>query len=73
MNTQKLTVLDVEGMTCGSCVRHVGAALRNLPGVTDVNVDLRERSATVRHDPGATPVAKLLDALRDEGYSASEG
>jgi copper chaperone CopZ len=73
MSTVKLTVLEIEGMTCGSCVRHVGTALRTLPGVTEVSVDLRERSATVRHDPGATPVQSLVEALRDEGYPASEG
>jgi copper chaperone len=73
MSTQKLTVLEIEGMTCGSCVRHVGAALRTLPGVTEVTVDLREHSATVRHDPAAAPVESLVEALRGEGYPATEG
>lgn len=71
MNTSKLTVLEIEGMTCGSCVRHVGDALRRLPGVTGLEVSLRERTATVRHDPALTPVAKLVEALGEEGYPST--
>ena len=32
--------LNVSGMTCGSCVKHVTNALKALDGVVDVNVDL---------------------------------
>jgi len=72
MNAMKITVLDVEGMTCGSCVRHVDAALGRVPGVQSVEVDLRQRSARVRHDPNSTLVTALIDALRAEGYDARE-
>lgn len=33
--------LEVQGMSCGSCVRHVTEALRPLPGVSGVEVDLQ--------------------------------
>jgi len=32
--------LQVEGMRCGSCVKHVTQALQPLPGVSRVEVDL---------------------------------
>lgn len=32
--------LQVEGMSCGSCVKHVTQALQPLPGVSGVAVDL---------------------------------
>ena len=32
--------LNVSGMTCGSCVKHVTNALKTLDGVGDVSVDL---------------------------------
>lgn len=32
--------LQVEGMSCGSCVKHVTQALQSLPGVGGVEVDL---------------------------------
>lgn len=70
MNSLHTTTLQVEGMTCGSCVRHVERALRALPGVQAVDVRLRERVALVRHDPAATPTAALTAALEAEGYPA---
>lgn len=63
------TVLAVEGMTCASCVRHVGEALRSVPGVASVDVDLREARATVRHEPGAA--LALVASLHDAGYPAT--
>lgn len=70
MKSLHTTTLQVEGMTCGSCVRHVESALRALPGVHSVDVRLRESVALVRHDPTATPAAELSAALAVEGYPA---
>ncbi|MEZ4466359.1 MAG: heavy metal-associated domain-containing protein [bacterium] len=36
------TRLKIEGMGCGSCVQHVGDALRGQPGVQQVDVQLAE-------------------------------
>ncbi len=33
--------LNVAGMTCGSCVKHVTKALEYFDGVTDIDVDLQ--------------------------------
>lgn len=70
MNTIHSTTLRVEGMTCGSCVRHVEGALRALPGVASAEVRLREGLALVRHDPQSAPVAALVAAVGAEGYRA---
>ena len=37
--------LKVDGMTCGSCVKDVQAALLTVPGVIDADVTLKPRSA----------------------------
>ncbi len=39
--------LSVEGMMCKNCVKHVTHALEGIPGVSDVNVNLEEKKATV--------------------------
>lgn len=62
------TVLTIDGMTCGNCVRHVGDALRALPGVTGADVQLASRTATIDHDPVLAPVAALTAAIEAEGY-----
>lgn len=65
------TRLDVIGMSCPSCVRHIGGALGRLEGVAEVDVRVREGRVLVRHD-GAVEVAALIDAVKDAGYEASE-
>ncbi len=70
MKTLQTTALDVEGMTCGSCARHVEGALRAVPGVVAVDVRLRERRALVRRDATAATTDELLDALAECGYPA---
>jgi copper chaperone len=69
MSTTRETVLEVEGMSCGSCVRHVDEALRTVDGVTAVEVRLKEGRVLVRHDDDA-PLPQLVEALRDAGYPA---
>jgi copper chaperone CopZ len=39
--------IRIEGMTCGHCTASVEKALRGVPGVTDVKVDLAGKTAAV--------------------------
>ena len=66
----KETQLQVDGMTCSSCVRHIDAALRGLEGVEKVDVKLREGTVVVMHDTSSAPTSALVDALRDAGYAS---
>ena len=63
----KTVELQVQGMSCGSCVKHVTEALRPLEGVSDVTVDLQAGRVKVSGD-SHTPA--LLAALQDAGYPA---
>jgi len=62
------TTLTVSGMSCGSCVRHVGQALNMLDGVSAVDVQLREGKVLVRHDPVRAPTERLVAAIAEAGY-----
>jgi copper chaperone CopZ len=68
---QRKTVLNVLGMSCGSCVRHVTAALAAVPGVSKVDVQLRSGTAVIEHDAEATTAHLMIDALRGAGYESS--
>jgi copper chaperone len=71
MSDQRETLLKVGGMTCMSCVRHVDRALRDLEGVSAVEVRLREGAVRVVHDPRAVPIEAMIEALRDAGYEGA--
>ncbi|HJV80735.1 heavy metal translocating P-type ATPase [Noviherbaspirillum sp.] len=61
--------LDVEGMTCASCVGRVEKALRKVSGVVDASVNLATESAHVRAS-AALPVNALTAAIEAAGYHA---
>ena len=66
MNTIEL---DVQGMTCGSCVKHVTKVLQSISGVRHVEVDLVSGRAQVDGDFQAG-AATLIEALAREDYPA---
>ena len=63
--------LQIDGMTCASCVGRVEKALRQVPGVLDASVNLATNSARVRRLAGSAPDAALQAAVKQAGYSAS--
>jgi Cu+-exporting ATPase len=62
--------LDVQGMTCASCVTHVGRALEGAPGVLEASVNLVTERATVRVDAALTTPQALIEAVEGAGYGA---
>lgn len=61
------TEYSIGGMTCQNCVRHVGDALRELPGVNAVAVDLDSGHAQVASDDTLSRDA-VAAALTEAGY-----
>lgn len=64
------TVLKVNGMTCGGCVKSVTNVLKALPGVRTAEVSLDRGEAEVSFDPALASVAQLKGAIEDAGYEA---
>ncbi len=64
-------VLSVRGMDCASCVAHVEKAVRKLPGVDHVAVNLALGRAQVRFNPNAVDADRIALAVTDAGYPAS--
>ncbi len=61
-------VLDIEGMTCASCVARVEKKLRRVDGV-DAAVNLATETARVRY-PADLDTTALVEAVRAAGYDA---
>lgn len=64
------TEIKVNGMTCGSCVASVTKALKRVPGVQDVEVDLGSGIARVHGEHATHRVPELVAALGEAGYEA---
>ena len=72
MNIDNLTLeLQIEGMSCASCVARVEKVLRKVPGVADAAVNLATEKASIQAPPGVS-VRALIDAVEKAGYHAFE-
>jgi len=62
------TKFRVDGMDCASCVAHVEKAMRKVPGVQKVAVNLALGRASVQYDPHATHAHTIAEAATGVGY-----
>lgn len=63
--------LDIEGMTCASCVGRVEKALDKIPGVEAASVNLATEQAKVRlKSDSETSVAEVIAQVQKTGYGA---
>ncbi len=61
--------MQIGGMTCASCVGHVGTALQSVPGVIKADVNLAAEVAEVEFVSGSVSRRDLRDAVSGAGYS----
>ncbi|UDF04071.1 heavy metal translocating P-type ATPase [Asticcacaulis sp. AND118] len=64
----EVTTLPVEGMTCASCVGRVEKALKAVPGVETVSVNLATERASITASPSVDR-ASLIGAIEGVGYT----
>ena len=62
-----MQVFNVEGMTCGHCVRAVTQAVQGQDPAASVKVDLAAKEVGVESRLSAEQV---IEAITEEGYSA---
>ena len=60
--------IGIGDMTCASCVTRVEKALKKVPGVQSVSVNLATESARIEVAPTDQIEARLRRAVRDAGY-----
>jgi len=61
--------LPISGMTCASCVSHVEDALKELPGTSNVVVNLGTNKANLSYDPQRVKLDDMRRAVEDVGYA----
>lgn len=65
-------VIPVEGMTCSACQSNVRRTIKNMDGVKDVVVSLKDRSAIVTYVPAKVKPEQIRQAITERGYKAGE-
>ncbi len=63
--------LQIDGMTCASCVGRVEKALARVPGTSAISVNLATNTAQLQRLAGSADDASLLAAVVRAGYGAS--
>ena len=64
----KKITLNVEGMSCSHCVNAVKNAVTALDGVSEVEVDLEGKTATVEYQADEVTLERIKEAIEEEGY-----
>lgn len=69
--TIKTQEINIEGMTCGGCVKSVESAVSQLQGVQSVNVDLEGNKASVTYDSAIVTVGNITEAIEEAGFDTN--
>ncbi|MGB8656589.1 MAG: heavy metal translocating P-type ATPase [Candidatus Zixiibacteriota bacterium] len=65
---KKKAEIEISGMTCATCVATIEKSLSSLGGVTNVQVNLGNETATVEYDSSKLRLADLEKTVTDAGY-----
>ena len=64
-------VLNIKGMTCGSCVEIISNYLKNQEGIIDATVNLITTKAFVQYNNKLIGIRQIISAISDVGFEAS--
>ena len=64
---EKVT-LNVQGMSCGHCVKAVEGSVGALKGVNTVKVELKGSTVDVEYDNQEITLDKIKETIDDQGY-----
>src|SRR3546814_17535607 len=71
LRDETTVTLPIEGMTCASCVGRVERAIRQVPGVVDVSVNLATERAEVTFQEESADIGGVEDAVFTAGYKTA--
>ncbi len=70
-NNEKVTV-SVPTIQCGTCKKNITTALKNIDGVSKVQVDMKNKTAAVTFDDSKTNLEAIENAITSAGYDAND-
>lgn len=63
--------LQVQGMSCGHCVKAVEGSVGALAGVNEVKVNLAEGLVDVAFDEAQVSIDQIKETIDDQGYDVN--
>lgn len=67
MNEVKKMIVNVDGMSCNNCAKHVKNALEDIDGVSEAIVNLEKKNAEISYQ-GDIDEKVISDAINEAGY-----
>ncbi|MBN8200054.1 MULTISPECIES: copper chaperone CopZ [Bacillaceae] len=64
---EKVT-LNVEGMSCGHCIKAIEGSVGELAGVSNVKVHLESGKVDVEYNSAEVSLDKVKETIDDQGY-----
>jgi len=64
-----ITILDVPTLEGADCVRVISSALRIVPGIVGVQVDVQRKQVVVDFDSALINEVQVIELCRDTGYA----
>ncbi|KAI0975327.1 E1-E2 ATPase-domain-containing protein [Xylaria arbuscula] len=66
-----VTIIAVEGMTCGACTSAIEGGFADVSGVRHFSISLLSERAVIEHDAALLPAEKIIDLIEDRGFGAT--
>ncbi|KGR85508.1 copper chaperone CopZ [Lysinibacillus odysseyi] len=60
--------LNVQGMSCGHCVKAIEGSVGELAGVSEVNVKLAEALVDVSFNESEVSLDQIKETIEEQGY-----
>ncbi|TXC90455.1 copper chaperone CopZ [Metabacillus litoralis] len=61
-------IFNVNGMSCGHCVKSIKDSVGKLTGVINVEVILSEGKVNVEYDNNTVSSVEIMDVIEEQGY-----
>jgi copper chaperone CopZ len=66
--TMKTIVMSVQGMSCEHCKMTINKGLKTLPGITDLDIEVKTGRVEVSFDPKLIGEDAIKEEIRNLGY-----
>ena len=72
IKNNKEVELDIQGISCQTCVNRIEKKIGSLPGVDSICVNLATNKGSVQYDPDKIKLSEILEAISKLGFKGNK-